>query len=74
MVKEPIADYKTKRRIKVFTSFGEAEEYEIQQILKQNPEDRIRNTVDFILRIHGLTREEMAKRPFNKRITIIKRS
>ncbi len=61
-----------KHRIKFFKSFEEQELYELEQVIQQEPIDRVRETVDLIIRIYGFTRETLMERvPVNK-ITIVK--
>lgn len=74
ILNEPAMAYLSKSRVKIYHSFEEAEEGEIEEILKQKPIDRIRNTVNLILRVYGVTREELANRPRERNITITKNS
>jgi hypothetical protein len=46
---------KTKDRIRIFNSFKEAKETEIQDIIKQSPIDRLRYTVELILRVYQVS-------------------
>lgn len=63
---------KTKDRIRIFNSFEEVETTEIQYILKQSPIDRLRNTVELILRVHQVSREDLKRRTAIDKIRIIK--
>ena len=72
IVNESASAYKAKPRIRVFKSFEEAKEYEIQQIIEQDPIERLRNTVNLILRVYGVTREELENIPRDRKITFIK--
>ena len=49
-------------RVRIFHSFEEAEEMEIAHVLNQKPLDRVKETVDLILRVHGITRLQLRKR------------
>ncbi len=62
---------KTKDRIRIFNSFEEAKETEIQDIIKQSPIDRLRHTVELILRVHQVTREDLKNRTATGKIRII---
>lgn len=62
---------KTKNRIQIFNSFEEAKEAEVQNIIKQSPIDRLRYTIEFILRVHQVTREDLKHRPATGKIRII---
>ncbi|MGF1924327.1 MAG: hypothetical protein ACQUHE_09130 [Bacteroidia bacterium] len=59
-------------RLKIFTSLEEAKQDEINYIINQSPIERLRQTVELILRIYNVTRESLKERKYN-RITIIKR-
>lgn len=59
-VNEPAVEYG--RGLKFFNSFEEQKEYEIQEVLKQSPAQRIKETVELILRVYGFTRESLRKR------------
>ncbi|HMG14558.1 MAG TPA: hypothetical protein VK590_03860 [Saprospiraceae bacterium] len=61
-----------KLTVKIFSSFEEAELSEIQAILKQDPIERLRETVELILRVYGVSREELKTWPPFKRITFTK--
>ena len=60
-----------KRKISIYHSFEEAEKAEREFILNQAPAERIKQTVDLILRTYNTTREELARRKKNKSIQII---
>ncbi len=62
---------KTKDRIRIFNSFEEAKETEIQEIIKQSPIDRLRHTVELILRVHQVSREDLKRRTATGKIRII---
>ncbi|WP_316743087.1 hypothetical protein [Pedobacter antarcticus] len=62
---------KTKDRIRIFNSFEEAKETEIQDIIKQSPIDRLRHTVELILRVHQVSREDLKRRTATGKIRII---
>ena len=63
---------KGKLIVKVFNSFEEAELSEIQAVLKQTPKERLRETVELILRVYGVSREELKSWPPYKRVTFTK--
>jgi CRISPR-associated endonuclease Csn1 len=67
---EPSALYQ-KSPIKIFHSFEDAEKDEINMSLSQSPIERIRETVELILRAYDVTREELKKRTPSKSIKII---
>lgn len=62
---------KTKDRIRIFNSFEEAKQTEIQEIIKQSPIDRLRHTVELILRVHQVSREDLKRRTATGKIRII---
>jgi len=62
---------KTKDRIRIFNSFEEAKETEIRDIIKQSPIDRLRHTVELILRVHQVSREDLKNRTATHKIRII---
>ena len=66
-LKEPEVAYEP-RKIRVFHSFEEQEEYEISLLHKQNPLDRIKETVELILRVYNTRREELSKKKSTNRI------
>lgn len=68
-VNEPLASHS----IKIFSSFEEAEIFQIKSILKQSPAERIRDTVELILRVYGFTREQLKERKSDNKITILRR-
>lgn len=53
-----------------FSSFEEEEQYRIQQVLEQPPLERIRETVELILRVYGFTRQQLNERKPDNTITI----
>ncbi|ALL05957.1 hypothetical protein AQ505_10910 [Pedobacter sp. PACM 27299] len=63
---------KTKDRIRIFNSFEEAKATEIQNIIKQSPIDRLRHTVELILRVYQVSREDLKSRTATGKIRIIK--
>jgi hypothetical protein len=60
-----------KNKIHVFNSFEAAKEKEIQDIIKQSPVDRLRQTVELILRAYNVSREDLKNRTATRRIRII---
>lgn len=62
---------KTKDRIRIFNSFEESKETEIKDIIKQSPIDRLRHTVELILRVHQVSREDLKSRTATGKIRII---
>jgi hypothetical protein len=69
-VNEPEVAYQKNHKIRIFHSFEEAEEADLEEILNIAPVDRVRYTVDLILRMYKLTREDLKKRIPNNKITI----
>ncbi len=69
-VAEPSAAY---HNFKIFSSFEEAEIFQIKSILKQTPAQRIKDTVELILRIYGVTREQLKERKRDNKVTILRR-
>lgn len=66
---EPDNTYK--KAVRIFSSFSEAEAYELEQIAKQDPIQRIHETVELILRVYGFSREELNQRTPDNRIKLI---
>jgi hypothetical protein len=62
---------KTKDRIRIFNSFEEAKESEIQDLINQSPIDRLKQTVELILRVHQVSREHLKSRTATGKIRII---
>lgn len=60
----------TKRRIHIYNSFEEQQQAEIAAELARSPVERLRETVELILRVYGVTREDLKNRPKSKRINI----
>ena len=60
-------------RIKIFNSLEESKQDEINYIINQSPIERLRQTVELILRVYNVTRESLKEKKINNRITIIKR-
>ena len=63
---------KTKNRIRIFNSFEEAKETETQDIIKQSPVDRLRHTVELILRVYQVSRQDLKNRTATGKIRIIR--
>jgi hypothetical protein len=61
-----------KRKIRIYTSLEEQAEAEAADAAKQAPIERIRETVELILRVYGVTREELKNRKKSNRINIIR--
>lgn len=62
---------KLKDRIRIFNTLEEANKSEIQDIIKQSPIDRLRHTVELILRVHQVSREDLKNRTATGKIRII---
>ena len=60
-----------KMKLRIFSSFEEAAEAEAADNARQAPLDRIKETVELILRVYGVTREELMNRKKNLKINII---
>ena len=67
---EPTTPYQ-KSHIKIFHSFEDAEKDEIKTALTQTPIERIKETVELILRAYNTTREDLKNRSSSKTIKII---
>jgi len=63
---------KTKNRIRIFNSFEEAKETETQDIINQSPVDRLRHTVELILRVYQVSRQDLKNRTATGKIRIIR--
>ena len=57
-VNEPAINYKS-RDVKIYTSFEEAAEAEAMEVAKQDPIERIRETVQLILRVFPLSEKKV---------------
>lgn len=62
----------TKWRIHIYNSFEEQQAADIAAELAKSPVERLRETVELILRVYGVTREELKSRPKSKRINIVR--
>jgi len=60
------------KKIRIFKSFEEAEEAEAMDIAQQSPAERLRETVERILRVYGVTREQLVARHKKLHINIIR--
>ena len=58
------------KKIRIYTSHEERAAAEAAESAGQTPVERLRETVELILRVYGVTREELAARKKSKRITI----
>ena len=67
---EPHASYgaSKKMKLRIFKSFEEANEADAKEAALRTPEQRIKDTVELILRVYGVTREEIKAR--NKKLRI----
>lgn len=59
-------------KLRVYKSFEEQAADEAAEAAKQSPLERIRETVELILRVYGVSREELKKRKKSNRIKVIK--
>lgn len=69
---EPLSTYQSKNTIKIFKSFEDAKQAEIDFIIKQTPIERIQQTVALILRAFNVTNQSLRERKRNNTIRIIK--
>ena len=60
------------KRIRIFTSFEEAAEAEALAAAEKSPIQRLRDTVQLIMRVYGLTEEDLRNRKRSNRIKIIR--
>ena len=72
ILSEPAVSYVTNNRIHFFNSFEDASRDEAKFIINQSPIDRLRQTVELILRVHNVTRQDLKERKSSNRITIIR--
>lgn len=72
-VNEPPATYTPMKgmKLRVFHSFEEAEEAEAYAVSQQPPLERIRETVELILRTYGVTQEQLNNRRKKLHINIL---
>lgn len=49
-------------RIKIFNSFEESKQDEINSIINQSPIERLRQTVELILKVYNVTRESLKEK------------
>jgi hypothetical protein len=68
----PSSNYKNSK-IVFFSSFAEEEEYNLKKNAEQNPVERIRETVQLILRVYGYTEETLRSRQRSNKIFIDKK-
>lgn len=62
------------KKIKIYDSLEQAELDAIAEILGQSPVERLRETVELILRTYNTTREELKSRKSTKTIRILSKS
>jgi len=55
-VNEPGTGYHRPARVRIFHSFEEARESELEDIIARSPLERIRQTVELIIRTYGFSR------------------
>ncbi len=72
-LKEPGVSYWINKAVTVFHSFEEMNDSDISEMAAMLPEDRIRQTVELILRVYGVTREDLEKRNSRKITFLSKR-
>ncbi len=68
------SDDKKKVSVKIFQSYEEMNHSDIEEMASIPPEERIRNTVNLILRAYGVTREELNLRKNKTKVTILRSS
>ena len=61
-----------KKKIRIFHSFAEAKQADLEETLKMDPIERVRQTVELIIRAYGFTREELLTRKPSSKITILR--
>ena len=73
IVNEPQLHYGMGQNMKlhIFTSFDEAERANAAEAAKQPPLERIKETVELILRVYGVTREQLMANRKKLHLTII---
>ncbi len=59
------------KKISIYKSFAEQASAEAASIARQSPAERIRETVDLILRVYNTSREQLNNREKSNRINII---
>ncbi len=69
---EPAASYITKNKLQFFNSFEEASQSEAKYIISQSPIERLRQTIELILRAYNVTRQNLRERKSSNRITIMR--
>lgn len=72
-VSEPTVSYQTTNKLTFYKSFEEASLAEAKFILTQSPVERLRQTVELILRVYNVTRESLKERKSSNRIRIIRK-
>jgi len=60
------------KKVQIFHSFEEANDADAYEASQIPPADRIRQTVELILRVYGVSREELKNRKLDTRIKIIR--
>lgn len=72
-VNEPMTSYgaTSKMKVRIFNSFEEAAAAEAMDNAMQSPIERIRETVELILRVYGTTEEQLQARRGKLRINMI---
>ena len=61
------------RRLHIFKSFEEMEDAHYLELSRMDPIERLGKAVELILRVYGVTREELKMRERSNRIIITRR-
>ena len=72
---EPAASYGVpeKMKLRIFSSFEESNEADAMDAATQDPVERLRETVERILGVYGVTREQITARHKNLTVNITRR-
>lgn len=62
------------KKVKIHKSFEQAEQDALDAALQQTPTDRLRETVELILRTYNTTRAELMNRKRDNKIRILSKS
>lgn len=72
--KKTSATTEPKKRVVILDSFEQMNETDIQEMAETLPVDRIRHSVELILRVHGVTREQLSMKGYSTKLEIIRSS
>ena len=71
-INEPASQYFTNPELKIYNSFEEQEDDQRKYSASLTPIERLRQTVELIIRSYGYTRESLKSQDSDNKVTITK--